>query len=171
MATTYADCFPGTAKTWKSSGGDYALTLTSLANNAAREGVKGTFVDGTYGNPAYLAVRVTAAVGSAATNGLQIVYYFGESPSATAGTSNPGNLTGADASLSNSSELTPQMFLIGPLNLSNARSTNVQDQDFVYFPTFAYLIPVVVNSSGQTLSGTAADFVIEVTPYYSRFGY
>lgn len=171
MSVQYADFLAGTAKTWKSTGGDYAITLASLANDAAREGVKGDFQDATMGRLEFLAVRVTASVGSAATNGKQVEFYFGESPSAVAGTSNPGNLTGADASLANPDELKMQLNLIGGLNLSNARGTAIQDQNFEYRPLFRYLIPLVVNKSGQTLGSTAGDFVIEVTPYYSRFGY
>src|SRR4051812_43150357 len=147
MAAKYTDAFPGTAKTWKSTGGDYAITLTSLANGSGREGAKGDFQDATYGAPAYLAVRVTASVAVAATNGNQVEFYFGESPSATAGTSNPGNLTGADAGLSNPDELKLQCTLLGGLNLSNARGTNVQSQSFVFYPAARYVIPLVVNKS------------------------
>ena len=171
MAVQYADYFPGTAKVWKSSGGDYAITLASLANNAGREGAKGDLNDATYGAPAFLDVFVTGSVGSAATNGLQIEYYFGESTSATAGTDNPGGLTGADASVSNPDEKKLQTFLIGGLILSNALGTGVQKQAFTYFPTARYLIPLVVNKSAQTLGSTAADFAITVTPYFARSGY
>lgn len=38
MSTTFAVA-PGTAKTWINTGGTAALTLTSLANAAGREGV------------------------------------------------------------------------------------------------------------------------------------
>lgn len=164
----YADLIPGTSKTWKSSGGDYAITLTSLANNGGREGVKGDLNDGTMGYPTLLEVRFNSSVGSAATNGNQIELYFGESDSSTAGTNNPGNLTGADAALSNPDELKLQCYFVGGLNLSNARGTNIQKQRFIYFPTARYIIPLVVNKSGQTLGSTAADHEIVVTPFYSE---
>lgn len=162
----YTDLIPGTAKTWDSTPTTYAITLASLANNAGREGAKGDFQDGTYGNPELLEVLFVAAVGSAATLGLQVELYAGESESATAGTDNPGNLTGADAGLSNPDELKLQCNLVGALNLSNARGTNPQKQRFVYFPTQRYWIPLVVNKSGQTLSATAGNFSIVVTPFY-----
>lgn len=171
MTVQYADYFPGTTKLWKASGGDYTLTLTSLANGSGREGDKGNFYDAVYGYPSYLAVRFESSVAVAATAGNQVELYFGESDSATAGTNNPGNLTGADAGVSNPDELKLQTFLVGGLTLSNARGTNIQKQDFMYVPTFRYLIPFVVNKSGQALGSTATDHVISVTPWYARSGY
>jgi hypothetical protein len=111
-------------------------------------------------------VRVMAYVVGVVSQGLQLELYAGESDSGTAGTGNPGNLTGADAGLSNPDELKLQCNLVGGLNLSNARGTNVQRQRFVYFPTARYWIPLVVNKSGQTLSGTTGNHSIVVTPYY-----
>lgn len=162
----YATLVAGTPKAWKNTGGDYALTLTSLADGGGREGVKGDFHDATYGLPAFLDVRFESAVGSAATNGRVIELWAGESDHATAGTDNPGNLTGADAGLSNPDELKLQLNPVGALALSNARGTNVQKQRFVYRPTCRYWVPLVVNKSGQTLSGTAGNHSITVTPYY-----
>ena len=169
MATAYSDLVAGTAITWTSSGGDKALTLTSLANDAAREGDKSaTWVDGTKGLPELIEVRFESQVGSAATNGKEIELYVGESDSATAGTANPGNLTGADAALSNPDELKNQLMFVGSLVLSNARGTNVQKQRLRFKPVCAYSVPVVVNKSGQTLGSTGTNHVVVMTPYYRR---
>src|SRR4051812_20092213 len=98
MATGYSDRVAGTPYTWQSTGGDKAITLTSLTNGSAREGDKsGSIVDGTKGLPEYVEFRLESAVGSAATTGKEINLFIGESDNATAGTDNPGNLTGADA--------------------------------------------------------------------------
>jgi hypothetical protein len=165
----YVGLVAGTPITWAASGGDKTFTLTSLANNAAREGAKsGTLVDGTLGMPEVLDVRIESAVGTAATNGLEIEVYFGESPNATAGTDNPGNLTGADAALSNPDELKHQCHYVGSLVLSNARGTNVQKQRHSYYPTLPYIIPLIVNKSGQTLSGTAGNHKLVITPHYRK---
>lgn len=158
----------GTAKTWKSSGGDGVITLTSLANGSGREGAKLDFADGSGSLPEVIEVRVESSVASAPTNGVQIEYYFGQSDSATAGTANPGNLTGADASLSAPDELKLQCDLVGGLNLSNARGTNVQKQRFRFYPTCRYLTPLVVNKSGAALGSTAGDHQIVATPYYRQ---
>jgi hypothetical protein len=165
----YSDLEAGTPRTWAASGGDETLTLTSLANDAAREGDKSaSWVDGTKGRPEVLEIRFESAVGSAATDGREIELYMGESDNATAGSDNPGNLTGADAALSNPDELKRQLRFVGSLVLSNARGTNVQKQRFWYRPVATYLVPVVVNKSGQSLGSTAGDHKIVVTPYYRR---
>jgi hypothetical protein len=118
--------------------------------------------------PELLEIRFESAVGSAATNGLELELFIGESDHVTAGTDNPGNLTGADAALSNPDELKAQLNYAGSLVFSNARGTNVQKQRLRYFPICPYIIPLVVNKTGQTLSGTAGDHKIVVTPYYRK---
>jgi hypothetical protein len=158
----------GTPIEWSTTGGKL-ITLTSLANDAAREGAKSaTLVDGTKGMPELLEVRIESAVAVAASWGKEIEVYFGESDSATAGTQNPGNLTGADAAYADSAELKGQLGYVGPLILSNIRGTVVQVQRHVYYPVCPYIIPVVVNKSGQALSATAGNHKIVVTPYYRK---
>lgn len=165
----YIGLVKGTSITWAASGGDKTLTLTSLTNNSAREGAKsGSLDDATFGMPHVLDVRLESAVGSAATDGLYLELYFGESDNATAGDDNPANLTGADAALSNPDELKHQAYVVGHLRFSNARGTNVQKQRMTYEPVCPYIIPLVVNKSGQTLSGTAGNHKLVVTPYYLR---
>lgn len=170
MSTAYSDLEKGTAITWTSSGGDKVLTLTSLANSAAREGDKSaSWVDGTKGLPEIIEVRVETKVGSAVTAPTQPVeLYIGESDNATAGTDNPGNLTGADAGLSNPDELSSQITFVGAINLSNARGTNIQKQRFRFKPVCPYSIPVIYNRSGQTLGSTGTDHKVVMTPYYRR---
>lgn len=169
MSAAYSDLVAGTAQTWTSSGADHVLTLTSIADQAVREGDKSsTWIDGTKGLPEYLEIRFESQVGSAATNGKEIALYIGESDSATAGTANPGNLTGADATVTSGTELINQLNFVGSLVLSNARGTNVQKQRFRYKPICAYTIPVVYNNSGQTLGSTGTNHVVAITPYYRR---
>lgn len=169
MAVNYSDLSAGTEITWKSSGGTKVLTLTSLTNGSAREGDKSaTLVDGSKGMPELLVCRLESAVGSAATTGRGLNLYFGESDSATAGTNNPGNLTGADAGLSTPTELTPQLSYVGALVFSNTRGTNVQKAVLFYRPQSPYIIPLLHNDTGQTLSGTAGNHTLSVTPYYRR---
>jgi hypothetical protein len=169
VATAYSDLVAGTAVSWKASAGDHVLTLTSLVDQAVREGDKSaTLVDGTKGLPELLEFRLESAVGAAATAGKEVSLYVGESDSATAGTDNPGNLTGADAGVTSGTELLPQLNFVGSLVLSNARGTNVQKQRLLYAPTCAYLIPVLFNNSGQTLSATAGNHQLVMTPYYRR---
>jgi hypothetical protein len=169
MTVAYSDLVAGTPVTWTSSGGDKVLTLTSKADQNVREGDKSaTWVDGTKGLPELIEVRFESQVGSAATNGKEIAVYVGESDSATAGIANPGNLTGADADVTNGTELINQLTFIGALILSNGRGTNVQKQRFRFRPVCAYTIPVIYNNSGQTLGATGTNHVLVMTPYYRR---
>ncbi len=153
----------GTALSWKASGGDYALTLTSVTNGNGRQGAKGDL--GQYWADGFSAL-FSAAVGSAATNGNVIELWWAPSPSATAGTDNPGGLSGTDATFNTTpDEYKYQLQYIGSLNLSNNAGTAVQTQVFAPFVPFArYGMPVVVNKSGQTLSSTAGNFEVRLIP-------
>jgi hypothetical protein len=169
MTVAYSDLSAGTAVTWTSSGGDKTLTLTSLANGSGQQGDKSaTWVDGTKGLPELIEIRFETQVAVAATAGNEVELWLGESDSATAGTANPGNLTGADGALSNPDELKVQLLFVGSLVLSNARGTNVQAQRFRYKPVCAYCMPVVVNKSGQALGSTGTNSKVVMTPYYRR---
>lgn len=166
---SYPNLQPGSAKTWQATGGTYAITLTSLASSstAGREGAKGDFYDATFGYPTLLEVTVETKMASAPTDGSVVELWFGESSSATAGTGNPGGLTGADAAVTNADQRKRQCKYAGSLSLSNNIGTGVQRQHFDYYPTFRYLVPLVFNNSGTALSGTAGDHVITVTPFYA----
>lgn len=165
----YSFLIAGTAITWTSSGGDKTLTLTSKTDGTGCEGDKSaTLVDGTLGMPELLEVRIEIKLNATATDGKEIELYFGESDSATAGTNNPGNLTGAAADVSNPGELKRQCNYVGSLVLSAARTTSTQKQRFRYRPLCPYIVPFVINSSGQTLGSTGTDQKIVVTPYYRK---
>lgn len=152
----------GSAITWKASGGTYAWTGKSVTNGNGRQGVKGDL------GAAWArrwSVMLTSAVGSAATAGLEIELYWAPSDSATAGTNNPGGVSGTDATFNTTpSEYKRQLIPIGSLILSNNAGTGVQKQYFDFYPPTRYGSPVMVNSSGQTLSGTDADHTITMTP-------
>lgn len=164
----YPTLVAGAPVVWAPSGGDQTLTLTSLANGAAREGPKVDFASGTYGLPEALLIRLETAVASAATAGTTIEVYLGFSTSTTAGTDNPANLSGTDASLSNPDELKYQAVLAGVLVLSNAMGTSVQKTYLWARPLARAVIPLVINKSGQALSSTASDHKLVITPYYRQ---
>ena len=168
MANTYAPLVAGTPLVWTSSGGDKVLTFTSVVNTAGRAGDKSaTLVDVTKGLPALLEIVVTTKVQSAPTKGLTVDCYVGFSSSATAGTDNPGGLSGADAALSNVDVL-PQLVFVGSVVMSNSLSTGAQTARFLVAPQDAYVIPVLVNNSGQTASATGTDTKVTITPWYQQ---
>lgn len=153
----------GTAKTWKASAGDYAMTFASITNGNGRQGVKGDLG----ANRARLwTVTVFAAVGSAVTAPNQPYdVYWGASNSGTAGTDNPGALSGTDATFNTTpAEYAAQLIYVGSLQMSNNRGTSQQIQQFVFSPPTRYGMPVIVNSTGQTLSATESNFSIVLTP-------
>jgi hypothetical protein len=171
MATAYSDLSPGTPLVWTSSGGDFVLTGTSLADGSARQGAKNsaTLIDATKGMPEVLEVVFETKVQAAPTDGKEVELWLGWSNSLTAATNNPGGLTGADAALSSPASVKNQLSFAGSIILSNAVGTGVQRQDpFLVRPKDIALIPVVVNASGQTISATGTDTKVTITPYYRR---
>jgi hypothetical protein len=168
MSVNYSDLTPGTAITWMNTGGTFAINLKALANAGIREGVKSaTLVDGAKGFPELLEIVAETKLQSGPTAGNQCNVYLGFSSSATAGTDNPGGLTGADAAVSNADQL-PQLVLAGSIVLSNALGTGVQRQRMWVVPTAEYIVPVFQNSSGQTTSNVDSETKITVRPFYRR---
>jgi hypothetical protein len=152
----------GTSKTWLSSGGDYAITLTSVTNGNGRQGAKGDLG----ANRARIwDVLFTSSVGSAATAGNEIELYWAPSNSGTAGTNNPGGTSGTDATFNTTpDEYKNQLVFIGSIVLSNNAGTGIQKQWLAFSPPCRYGMPVIVNKSGQTLGSTAGDHTITLIP-------
>lgn len=168
MTTYYSDLSPGTAIVWKNTGGDYAMNMKNLATAGIREGGKSaTLVDGTKGFPELLEVIVETKLQSAPTAGNQCNVFLGFSKNSTAGTENPGGLTGADAAVSNADQLY-QLVFAGGLILSNALGTGVQRQRFTVAPRAEYVVPVFQNSSGQSTTNTDGETSITIRPWYRR---
>lgn len=167
--STWAPLVVGSQITWQQSGGTNAMSMDSLATATARQGAKSaTLVDATKGLPALLEVVISTVLQAAPTDGNTVDVYIGFSSSATAGTDNPGNLSGTDASLSGPTSVTPQLVFVGSLVCSNTVGTGTQEQRFLVAPQDAYMSPVIVNNSGQTTSATANKTVITVTPLYQQ---
>lgn len=157
----YAKLTPGTPISWKASGGDHVLTLTSLANGSARQGDKGDL--GQYFARRW-AVLVSIQLGSAGVNGDSVEVFWAASPTATAGTDNPGSCTGADAAFGTPAEYKLQLIPIGLLAVSNNAGTNVQTEVFELTPPCRYGMPVIVNSSGVSFGATAGNFEVRLIP-------
>lgn len=152
----------GTPQTWKASGGTYALTCTSVANNAARQGVKGDL--GANRAPIW-DVLFTSSVAVAATAGNEIELWWAPSDDPTAGNDNPGIVSGTDATYNTATdEYKQQLLFIGSLILSNNAGTAIQKQYLAFSPPQRYGSPVVVNKSGQALGGTAGDHTLAFIP-------
>lgn len=156
----------GTALVWKASGGDYAMTMASIAVNAARQGAKGD-LGATRAARYAMTVEINMDVAPAA--GKVIEFYWSASPSGTAGTQNDGAASGTDAAYTGSTagsvdETKIQMMLVDVLPLTDDADAVVQQATFVFSPPHRYGMPVLVNKADQALEGDDASHRITLTP-------
>lgn len=171
MAVNYSDLTPGTAVTWKNTGGTKALTLKNTTNTTIRQGDKSaSLIDGTKGLPEVLRFTFETKLQSAPTAGLPFNLHLGWSSNATAGTDNPGGLTGADGTGPNVDVLTANIVaFVGALLMSNNLGTAVQRGLIAeVVPKAEYVIPVMQNSTGQTTTNVDGETVLTMTPFYRR---
>ncbi len=154
----------GTVLTWKAAAGDYAITLASIAIDAARQGAKGDLT--TPRGRAWLC-RLTVNMDVAPTAGRVIEVYWAGSPTAAAGDDNPGAASGSNAAYTGSTggsvdETKSQLTFIGVLPLTPDADGVVQVRDIgVLIPYHQYGMPVLVNKSDQALEGDDDSHQIE----------
>ncbi|NQU23629.1 MAG: hypothetical protein HQ567_20290 [Candidatus Nealsonbacteria bacterium] len=150
----------GTDKVWKNSGGDYAITLASVADGAARQGAKGD-LGATFASR--YAVTLEINLDSAPTAGNVVELYWAAShDNATF----PGGVGGTDAAYkaAEEDEWKKQLLLIGCLVVTADADAVVQTQVFVFSPPARYGAPVLVNNSGVALEGDDDAHQITLTP-------
>ncbi len=153
----------GTSITWTSSGGDYGLTCTSLADDAAREGAKGD-LGSTRARRYHVYFEIKPT--SAPTAGELIDLYWSSSSSATAATSNTGDADGTDsafqASIADVDVRVRNLTFIGALSVTD--DATAQSTEFVFEPGQRYGMPIVINRSGVAFSATGTDHKVVLTP-------
>lgn len=155
----------GRTLTWKAVGGDYAITLASIAVDAARQGVKGD-LGATRGQ--VWGARLTVNMDVAPTAGRVIELWWASSPHATAGTQNPGAASGTDAAYAGSAggtvdETKYQLKFLGTLILTPDADGVAQVADIAPFvPIHRYGMPVLVNKADQALEGDDDSHQIEI---------
>lgn len=146
-------------KTFKSSGGDAAISMASVANAAARQSAK---LDLGATRGAFYDVYADVEMAATPTAGNSVDLYWAPSVNATAGTDNPGNVTGTDAAYAGySSNLTatlPQLQYIGSLTLT-AQATATVQKGFVgrFSPAQRYGSLIVVNNGGAAFHTSDAN--------------
>jgi hypothetical protein len=154
----------GTNKVFQSSGGDAAITLTSLASNAARQSVKldlGATFSARYA--CFMDIELTTAP----TAGERVELWLAWSWTATAGSDNPGGVSGTDAAYkaAEEDEWKKQLDFAGSLIATADGSTVIQRQLAGIVDAKArYLSVVVVNKSGVAFHSTAANLRIVLVP-------
>jgi len=148
----------GTSLLWTSSGGDYTLTLTSLANGDGRAGAKADLGQGSANWPDLVNVTVELDFNVAPTAGSFVnVYWSGSIDN----TNFDGECTGSDAAYNDENDM-KRLDLVGTLICTN--DTDPQRMSFVYAPKARYGLPVISNLSGQALTATGTDQKVTVTP-------
>lgn len=140
------------AKVWKAAGGDYAITLAGLANNAGRMGQKADLGDASGRFASRWVFWVELNLDAAPTPGNVIEIYWAASRD---NTTFPGGVTGADGPYhpGEEDEWKKQLLLVGCLVVTADADSVVQTQVFEFSPPARYGCPVVINKSGQALEG------------------
>ena len=156
----------GTPIVWKASGGDHAMTMASLAVDAARQGAKG---DLGATRAARFSMTVEINMNVAPTAGDVIEIYWSSSPSGTPATQNDGAASGTDAAYAGSAagsvdETKVQLIWVNNLVLTPDADGVVQQKTSVFSPPHRYGMPVLVNKSDQTLEGDDDSHSIILTP-------
>ena len=146
----------GTALTWTSSGGDAAITLTSLANASARQGAS-LDLGATRARKYEVWVQIDPNV--APTDGATIDFYFmGSSDNALWA----GDDTAPSDAAYTTTDLLRNMIHVGALICDN--TTSLQVQRFIVEDLPRYVAPVVFNNCGQALTATGTDQIIKLYP-------
>lgn len=152
----------------------HQIDLTGVVATEAREGAKADVADSAYSGVAdrrapIFAVTLRIEFATAPADGDTVDLYFGPSLSGTAGTANPGGLTGADADYTGSAgstlaESLLQLDFVGSLECLNDATALVQQQTFQYSPSLRYLSPVVVDNGADNFHSDAVEMSITMTP-------
>jgi len=164
----------GTPIVWANSGDfggspvarTHQIDLTSVAAGEAREGAK---ADLGATRAARYSVTLRPEMDAATLSTAIVSMWFGQSPHATAGTANPGGLTGADADYTGTAgdslaDSIHQLDKVGDLPCTSDAAPVVQQRTWVFFPTERYVIPVVYNETLQAFEGDAVEMSIIMTP-------
>ena len=144
----------GTSIEWTSAGGDEVITLTSLVTAAGREGEEHDF-SATF--PQLVRIELLIDPNAAPTAGLTMEVWWSSSID---GTNYDAECTGGDAAFAPADKY--RLHFVGALYCTN--DTDPQRQSWLFFLPARYGLPVVINSSGQTLTNVGTDQVVTVTP-------
>jgi hypothetical protein len=156
----------GTPKVFKSSGGTAAITLASLASGTARQSAKLDL--GATIAPA-IAVKADFEFAATPTAGTTVELYWAPSSSATAGTDNPGGVSGTDSAYAgysaNLGASALQLTFLGSFVCTTQATATVQKMTLgVFRPANRYGSLVVVNNSGASFHSSDTNSNVTFTP-------
>lgn len=147
----------GTATVWTSSGGDKAMTLSSLANNAGRIGAS---LDRGATRSRRMLFEMQLDFATSPTNGTTVDLYLITSSDNSLW---DGGTAPSDAALTSADTLRNYVY-VGSLVCDNLTTPN-QRQTFEIECSARYIAPVVYNNAtGQALTSTGTDQIVKMTP-------
>jgi hypothetical protein len=146
----------------------HQINLTSIAAGAARQSDKVSLSAGTIRAESY-GVMAAIEFASAPAGTGTVDFYWATSPSATAGTGNPGNVTGVDGAYSGySSNLVASL---AHLRFIGSMPVTVQGTTVVQVATIGEFVPteqwgslVVVNNGSVAFVADAVEMSVLFTP-------
>ena len=141
--------------TWAASGGDEVLTLTSLATVAGRKGDVHDF-GATFSQRCRVKLKTDFATSPTAGDPVEVYWASSEDNSDFDSGTAQGDAAFTDT------DLNKQLHLVGILAAD--ASTVSQGRSWVFDLPARYGYPVVYNGTGQSLSSTAADHELVITP-------
>ena len=141
------------------------LDASSVADDAAVQ--SGKFDLGANRAPRY-SVQSTVGFGSAPTTGERVDYYIGWSVTSSAALANPGGLIGSSSGYTGGPNLTldeglSQLDFVGSMVLG-AYAGNQTSPVGTMVPKERYGVLVMVNRSGQSITGSGVDTHTVLTP-------
>jgi hypothetical protein len=152
----------GTLKVVKGTGGDAAITMTSVVNTAARQAVK-LDLGATFAT--LWALQATSDLAATPSAGQTVDFYWSPSDSATAGTGNCAGATGTDAAYtgenSNLSASLKMLQYIGSQVVTASVTAQVAHVG-TFRPVSRYGCLIVVNNAGSSFvaNATNSQFVL-----------
>lgn len=155
MATNAVYIKPGTAITFKDSGGDVAFTLSSLANGAGRISAQADL--GAAAHSELYELRVSTQFAAALALGATMDVYISTSDGVTADAVKAGT---ADAAVAAATSLSNAKY-VGSLIADGTTDNDKQQRSFIV-PIYARYVQVALfNNMGQALEavGTYASYV------------
>lgn len=151
----------GTPIVWKNTGGNYAITLASLAATKGRCGVKADLGETIWPN---YAVSIALEFGSAPTAGGVVEVYWSSSSN---NTTFMGGATGTDAAYKDGEEAewAKQLTFVASFVCTADGSGTVQNQFLGYLkPPARYGCPVIINKTSQSIINNNTNSVLTLTP-------
>lgn len=161
----------GTRKVWKSSGGDGALTMTSLAVGAGRQGDRVDLGDLLAANSIARATWYrwyftgkAQATGLALLNTIDIYHAWWNDDTSGSPAQPDGGVVGASDAAFATQALLNNLHPVGSVIVDSVSGATILARSGMVYIPVRYLVPVFWNNTNAILSATATDFQYWLTP-------